>query len=603
LPVEEGLEVFSVLVMADQLEKLCGSISLTEGEKVGLTITEGEVDEVRAQGGRCLVGKVWMGRRANKEAFKTVLSRIWRIFHGVIFKELDDNVWLFEFEDVDDMRSVLGGRPWSFDRQMLVVKEFDGMTPASQIDFNYSPFWVQIHDMPLLCMTKGIGSKIGESMGRFLDIDLAGDGAGWGRCLRIRVEIDLSKPLERGRALNLKGNSHWVMFKYEKLPMLCFDCGRIIHGVKGCPVSRSSRLNSTTGVKEWGVWLRADDGRRRNFNGSPWSNDEGWKNSPSEERREGSADQGWRSSVPGQTNSCGGQRRSCSDIHGVTSGESAAVGTGCHGSRRLWAVGNGAIVGVQLMSTMIAREDVVSGGVGELSRCAGGGGAVFSHDCDVAGRAAVGEQSRCAGGGGAVSSSGDVECMKAVADLTFPDCEDVEERGIIRRAVTVGSVGVHVRAEGVDVVSTKAVDNIPACEEVEERGISRHVVYVEAVGGTVGELEAHVGDVSGRRDERGPSRSQLAVHSENVGMLEAHHAQLTHVTQSPNLRQWKRSARRGGVTVPHVATGSSKKRKGSINGGAGISKRRGQRGNYGSNMELAANQEMAEAEVQPRRPL
>jgi hypothetical protein len=44
--------------MADQLEKLCGNISLTEGERVGLTITKGEIDEVRAQGGRCLVGKV-----------------------------------------------------------------------------------------------------------------------------------------------------------------------------------------------------------------------------------------------------------------------------------------------------------------------------------------------------------------------------------------------------------------------------------------------------------------------------------------------------------------------------------------------------------------
>jgi hypothetical protein len=66
--------------------------------------------------------------------------------------------------------------------------------------------------MPLLCMTKGIGVKIGESMGRLMEIDLAGDGAGWGRCLRIQVEIDLSKPLERGRALKLDG-----IFKYKKL--------------------------------------------------------------------------------------------------------------------------------------------------------------------------------------------------------------------------------------------------------------------------------------------------------------------------------------------------------------------------------------------------
>jgi hypothetical protein len=38
--------------MAEQLEKLCRNISLTEGEKAGITITEGEIEEVRAQGGR-----------------------------------------------------------------------------------------------------------------------------------------------------------------------------------------------------------------------------------------------------------------------------------------------------------------------------------------------------------------------------------------------------------------------------------------------------------------------------------------------------------------------------------------------------------------------
>jgi hypothetical protein len=193
--------------MAEQLEELCGNISLSEGEKAGITITEGEIEEVRAQGGRCLVGWIWMTKKVNKDAFKAMLIRIWRITRRVIFKELDDNIWLFEFEEVDDLQRVLDGRPWSFDRQILVINEFDGKTPPAHMAFKQSLFWVQVHDMPLLCMTKGIAAKIGESMGKLVDIDLAGDGAGWGRCLRIRVEIDLAKPLERGRALRLEGKS------------------------------------------------------------------------------------------------------------------------------------------------------------------------------------------------------------------------------------------------------------------------------------------------------------------------------------------------------------------------------------------------------------
>jgi hypothetical protein len=50
--------------------------------------------------------------------------------------------------------------------------------------------------MLLLCMTKGIGTKIGMSMGSFEKVDIVRDGVGWGWCLRIWVVIDLSKLLE-----------------------------------------------------------------------------------------------------------------------------------------------------------------------------------------------------------------------------------------------------------------------------------------------------------------------------------------------------------------------------------------------------------------------
>jgi hypothetical protein len=52
-----------------------------------------------------------MAKKVNKKAFKFVLSQIWCTVRGVKFKELNDNVWLFEFEEEDDMRRVLDGRP------------------------------------------------------------------------------------------------------------------------------------------------------------------------------------------------------------------------------------------------------------------------------------------------------------------------------------------------------------------------------------------------------------------------------------------------------------------------------------------------------------
>jgi hypothetical protein len=167
--------------------------------------------------------------------------------------EIQPNVWIFEFSKETDKVRVLKDRPWSFDRSLLALTEFDSGIPSSLWNFTSSPFWIQIHDMPLICMTKVIGCKIRESLGRLEAVDTEGERVEWGSVLRIRVIIDIKKPLERGRSLTIAGKAHWVSFKYENLPIFCFNCGRIVHGEGGCPNRSQKELK-----KEWGVWLRAE---------------------------------------------------------------------------------------------------------------------------------------------------------------------------------------------------------------------------------------------------------------------------------------------------------------------------------------------------------
>jgi hypothetical protein len=249
--------------MAEELGDLCKRISLTEGERDGIQVEELDVSEARVIAGKCLIGKIWTDKNVNQEAFISVFSNIWRIVGTVKFKELKDNIWLFEFSDDGDKRRVLDGRPWMFDRHIMVLNEFDGSIPPSQLEFRYSPFWVQVHEMPLLCMNKNVGTKIGNSLGILEDIDVAGNGLGWGSYLRLRVTLDIMKPLDRGRALNFGGKSSWIEFKYEKLPLFCFRCGRLVHGSKGCPAPPATHIHDREETKPWGSWLRAIDPRRK----------------------------------------------------------------------------------------------------------------------------------------------------------------------------------------------------------------------------------------------------------------------------------------------------------------------------------------------------
>jgi len=54
-------------------------------------------------------------------------------------------------------------------------------------------------------MNMGVGPKIGATLGHVEEVAVAEDDAGWGRCLRIRVLINLYQPLKRGRALLMPG--------------------------------------------------------------------------------------------------------------------------------------------------------------------------------------------------------------------------------------------------------------------------------------------------------------------------------------------------------------------------------------------------------------
>lgn len=52
--------------------------------------------------------------------------------------------------------------------------------------------------------------------------------------MRIKVRIDITRPLIRGRFLKVGDDQVWLPIKYERLPSFCFQCGVIKHQVGGC---------------------------------------------------------------------------------------------------------------------------------------------------------------------------------------------------------------------------------------------------------------------------------------------------------------------------------------------------------------------------------
>lgn len=64
-------------------------------------------------------------------------------------------------------------------------------------------FWIRFYDLPLMACNEYIGRLIGNLLGRFEEVDLIHGRVEWREYMRIRVDLDITRPLLRQRKLNI----------------------------------------------------------------------------------------------------------------------------------------------------------------------------------------------------------------------------------------------------------------------------------------------------------------------------------------------------------------------------------------------------------------
>ena len=75
---------------------------------------------------------------------------------------------------------------------------------------------------------------------------------------RVRVKVDISKPLCIGRVISLEnGKELWVSFKYERLSNLCYWCGSLAHDDRDCKLWIESEGTLPTETQQYGAWIKA----------------------------------------------------------------------------------------------------------------------------------------------------------------------------------------------------------------------------------------------------------------------------------------------------------------------------------------------------------
>ncbi|KAL8456616.1 hypothetical protein ACS0TY_034736 [Phlomoides rotata] len=234
----------------------------------------------------CLVGKLCTDKTVNSFALSEVMIKAFRSKGKLNARDWGHGLWIFSFELEEDRAWVIRNQPWHFDNVLFAIKPLYGKEQPSSIQFTTTAFWIRVYDLPLLCQTTDSLVSIASKIGTLVAYEKH-DPIEPVEFVRVKVEVDITRPLRNGLSVRLTGEVLWIPIKYESMPSFCYCCGVIGHYFKTCKFyDRDEDLEPS--ALSFGPMLKAhivrrpkggrveiiymDDGRRQPSQGGEFGN-------------------------------------------------------------------------------------------------------------------------------------------------------------------------------------------------------------------------------------------------------------------------------------------------------------------------------------------
>lgn len=148
---------------------------------------------------------------------------------------------------------------WIYEKQLILLNEFEGKLVSKDISIWQSPFWVQIFSLYLKSRTSEMSWAISSKLGEVMVVDVFESGVQWEKYLRVRVKIDVTKKLVQGKkAMIEEGYQRWISFKYERLPNFCYRCGLFSHDLRDCSETLDKDNQAEQTTLQYRAWMRGE---------------------------------------------------------------------------------------------------------------------------------------------------------------------------------------------------------------------------------------------------------------------------------------------------------------------------------------------------------
>jgi hypothetical protein len=194
--------------VAEMLERL--NLTSEEADAVILE-DENEADLVSLEW--ALIGKVLSPNTLHIQTIMSAMKPAWGNPKGVVAKSVADNVFIVEFASSADKERVKEGAPWTVGKHAVLFNDFDPKQKPSEVSFERISLWARIMNPRFELMNTIWGELLGAKIGKVEKVDVDSQGRAWGNSLRVRVSVEVNKPLMR--YVSAYSKKHKVYERYE----------------------------------------------------------------------------------------------------------------------------------------------------------------------------------------------------------------------------------------------------------------------------------------------------------------------------------------------------------------------------------------------------
>ncbi|KAF4352062.1 hypothetical protein F8388_021837 [Cannabis sativa] len=214
------------LTMEDLLDRTSNLKVLDED---GWEVNEDRETEV---GKSCLMERFCSNKNVNRSLIRTILGRVWgsaEVDWGMKIKRVttEATFMVFSFKNENDLKRIVNKSPWLLNNGVLLLQRYSKIPTKWEDELTRFPLSGRVLSLPTKSITRNNIMRL-AGMAGFL--------------------------------FPSSGDRVWLPFRYERLPFMCFNCGRVGHDYRTCAMN-PVKITDGEGKSStaYGAWLKIEE--------------------------------------------------------------------------------------------------------------------------------------------------------------------------------------------------------------------------------------------------------------------------------------------------------------------------------------------------------